>query len=96
MIRNSPEVAQRKAIGALQLIGTDAVPALLSLIEDPSPNVRWYVIDALGRIGRSAAAAVPAIRRALKDDDDQVRSVAAWAIDAIGIYEETETPPMSE
>jgi HEAT repeat protein len=47
--------------------------------------VRERTADALGKIGLSAAEAVPALRRALGDVDEFVRERAADALGKIGL-----------
>lgn len=47
-------------------------------------RVRARAADELGKRGRSAAAAAPALRRALKDADRRVRSSAALALGTAG------------
>ena len=51
----------------------EAVPALVSALEDPSPVVRSAAIMALGKIGPKAKAAIPALTAI---QDDQLRSLA--------------------
>ena len=42
----------------------DTVPALVELLKDPDKDVRREAASALGRLGRAAQAAVPALVRA--------------------------------
>lgn len=79
--------ARRKAVRSMRQFGPAAVPALIAAIEHEDPDVRWYAIDALGKMGRPAAEALPAIRRALKDEDETVRRAASWAVDTLSLTE---------
>jgi HEAT repeat protein len=49
---------------AIQPKTHEALEALMSRIDDPDPEVAINVIDALGRMGRTAEVAVPSIERA--------------------------------
>jgi HEAT repeat protein len=56
-----------------------AVPDLVKLLNDPRTIVRFYGAEALGRIGREANGAVPALRAAKGSDG----VFAAWALERI-------------
>ncbi len=60
---------------ALARMGPSAVPALLSALEAPNPNVRWEAARVLREIGDSEAA--PSLVRALEDEGFDVRWIAA-------------------
>jgi hypothetical protein len=75
-----------RAIGSF---GMDAAPAVndlaRSLATDPDPGVRGAAAWALSQIsGGGAQPAVPALEKALADENPQVRSVAAVALRALG------------
>ncbi|MFP8958784.1 HEAT repeat domain-containing protein [Natrialbaceae archaeon A-CW3] len=56
----------------------EAIPALLELLDDPSPVVRRNACKALGHL--EATVALPQLQSMADDDpDDGVRSIAAWA-----------------
>src|SRR5260370_291899 len=62
-----------------------AVPSLISLLKDPSRDVRIQAVTALGNLGRQAQRALSALcaplkETALKDDDESVRSHAIHAV----------------
>lgn len=55
---------------------------LVTLLQDPSRDVRRTVALSLGKIGH--AAATTALAEALSDPDPQVREYSAWALGQIG------------
>ncbi len=55
---------------------------LVTLLEDPSEDVRRTAARSLGKIGHPAA--VPALVLALSDPDPTVREYSAWALGQIG------------
>jgi HEAT repeat protein len=66
---------RNSAMEALVRLGPAAVPALAPLVGDPDPDLRKFVVDALGNI---EDAAVPALlRAALEDADENVSAAAA-------------------
>ena len=56
------------ASDALVRRGDKAVPALIRRLDDPDPIGRAYAAAALGRIGPPARAAVPALKRLMRDE----------------------------
>ena len=54
---------------------------LVTLLEDPSDDVRRTAALSLGKIGH--AAGLPALVQALSDPDPQVREYSAWALGQI-------------
>ena len=61
----------------------EAVPALESALRDPEPLVRGHAAWALGKIGRSQAAAALRERLAI-EDDEQVRGEISQALEECG------------
>jgi HEAT repeat protein len=59
----------------------DAVPVLLPLLDHDNPVVRGDATNILGIIGDGAV--LPALRRALEDEDPNVRLIAREAIEEI-------------
>ena len=55
---------------------------LVTLLQDPSPDVRRTAALSLGKIGHSAATT--ALVEALSDPDSRVREYSAWALGQIG------------
>jgi HEAT repeat protein len=60
------------------------VERLSELLRDRDAGVRARAVEAVGRVGRPAAPAVPALRRALKDASADVRRQAAAALGKVG------------
>jgi RNA polymerase sigma factor (sigma-70 family) len=70
----------QNAEGALVQLGADAVPALVEALKDKDPVIRTASAQILGQIGPSAASsALPALARAMGDDNENVRKAAAKA-----------------
>lgn len=46
------------------------------LQKDPDPRIRYYAAKSLGRIGKQARSAAPALKAALKDRDERTRNAA--------------------
>jgi hypothetical protein len=63
-------------------IGRDAVPVLMSFLQEEDCHVRWGAVEALGRLGPDAADAVRALEE-LRARDLYVRDVAEWALGRI-------------
>ena len=57
-----------------------AVPQLADVLRHPDPRLRRAAAETLGRIGPLARPALPALRRALGDEDAEVRVLASDAI----------------
>ena len=66
---------RNSSMEALVRLGPASVPALAPLVGDPDPDLRKFVVDALGCID---APAVPALlREALEDPEENVSAAAA-------------------
>jgi HEAT repeat protein len=79
--------AQVESHEALKAGARSAVPVLIELLRDASPEVRWRAADLLGQAGQSErldSAGKDALVRALQDDDPHVRAVAALSLSVIG------------
>lgn len=72
------------AMDALESIGAEAgksaVPQLVEAMTHPDPRVRRAAAKTLGSFGPAASAAIPTLRRALGDDDQEVRVNAGDAL----------------
>lgn len=63
----------------------EVLPALLGLLNEGKPPGRSLAADTLGMLGREAAAeAVPALIRALRDQDEEVRKGAVTSLMEFG------------
>jgi HEAT repeat protein len=75
---------RRAVLYTLMSIGPDAageaVPAVASVLTNLDPRVRRTAAETLGRFGAEAASAIPALRRALQDEDQEVRQAASDAL----------------
>ncbi len=60
------------------------VNELINQLKDKNYRVRYRAADALGKQGPAASAAVPALRKALKDPDRDVRKAATRALVKMG------------
>jgi HEAT repeat protein len=70
---------RNSSMEALVRLGPAAVPPLAPLVADPDPDLRKFVVDALGNID---APAVPALLRAALEDSEE--NVAAAAAEFLG------------
>jgi arylsulfatase A-like enzyme len=62
-------------------------PALVKLLKDLDPAVRWWGATGLGALGRAAASTSGALQEALRDEAPWVRVAAADALCRIGPVE---------
>ncbi|WP_200817544.1 HEAT repeat domain-containing protein, partial [Calothrix rhizosoleniae] len=67
------------------------LPYLTKLLKDNNKNVRIIIVKALVRIGKDA---VSALITALKDEDSEVRSSAAYALGKIGTDAKSAIPAL--
>ena len=90
--KDSDEDVQASAKRAILAIAAEPVTkpeppspttALLKQLQDKDPLVRIQAARDLGKLGPMAKDAVPALTEALKDADEDVRSVAKRSLDAI-------------
>lgn len=76
------------AVEALGQIGDpEAIPIFIAALENQDDSIRWSAIGALESLGHKAKAAVPALMRAVKNDEANgwIAASALGAIDAEGI-----------
>jgi HEAT repeat protein len=75
---------RRSAVDALEMAGSEALPALPALartLHDPDRFIRWSAIRTLGKLGTPAAGwAAPGLTRLLHDPDVDLRKAAAAAL----------------
>ena len=70
-----------RSVYALAALGATAVPALTAALEHDAAQVRGGAAQALAEMGGATEPALSALRRALLDRDEQVRT---WAAAALG------------
>jgi HEAT repeat protein len=81
---DSEWIAMHDASYALGAIGAPAVGSLTNLLKSPFEWTRMNAAFALGEMDSEAAAAVPALEAALKDESHYVIRLAANSLGAIG------------
>ncbi len=83
-LRESPEAADLArfagVFASLKPISDDLVPLLADGLRHAQKDVRIGAATALAALGRSAGAAIPALRAAVKDADPQVSAAARDAL----------------
>ncbi|MCH2113800.1 MAG: sulfatase-like hydrolase/transferase [Pirellulales bacterium] len=60
------------------------LPLFTKVVDDADEGMRYWAICGLFLLGDDAAAAVPAMERALEDDAEEVKLMAAWALHRLG------------
>jgi len=65
-------------------LAAKVVAVLVRALAEPSPKFRHGAAEALKQLGPQAKAAIPALKKALKDEDLSVREMSAQALKAIG------------
>ncbi len=85
------EGALEELVLALARIGLPAIPALAPALQSPDPEARQLAIQAVARIGTTAA--VPVLANRLADSDVKVRRIAAQALE-IEKLADTEVEPV--
>jgi hypothetical protein len=68
---------------------SDPIPELIDQLSSDQPRRRALAADALGSRGAAAAAAAPALGRAMSDPDRRVRASAVLALGAVGSVSES-------
>jgi HEAT repeat protein len=77
-----------RALPAFAAIGPAATPALVGLLDDPTPAIRGFAGSALANIRPVGPENVGRLRRLLKDEDTWVRRRAAESLLSIGVSDE--------
>lgn len=72
-----------KAVEALAKRGRAAVPSLIRVLRRGKPAAKALAAETLGEIGSKAKSAVPALKRALRHRDEEVRQWTAYALVSI-------------
>ena len=73
-----------EALAKMGSAATEAVPQLITALQDPDSNVRAHAAKALGSMDPAAAEAVPELIQALEDPDVDVRKCLADALGTLG------------
>ena len=88
---NWKKIRLRCAVGSglwtlafLTVTAVPAVPALAGVFTDKDPKVRREAAMSLAKSGPAAKSAVPALKKALKDGNREVRDAANIALRRIG------------
>jgi HEAT repeat protein len=75
-LRDEDNAGRRNSsMEALVRLGPAAVPALAPLVSDPDPDLRKFIVDALGNIDAPGVSAI--LRAALEDPEENVSAAAA-------------------
>ena len=82
MLENAPEPVQEAAAAAIVRLGSDGVPALVSLLK--GTETLLFALGITSAIGESAAEVVPDIVGLLDSKDDEIVHEAILALAAIG------------
>lgn len=99
--KNNPDIEVRRRaaylLGQTKSPSPQVVAALAGALSDPQMETRWYAIDALGRFGPDAAAAVPAIVKSLEStvNDATVRRRGARSLGRIGRAAKAASPVLA-
>jgi HEAT repeat protein len=86
-VSDSSETVRENAVGALEGIGVPDrgdLHALRGLVHSGKPDVAYWAVTLIGRLGSDAAAAVEDLARALASPASHVRQRAAWALGEVG------------
>jgi HEAT repeat protein len=68
----------------LSKAGAEAVPILITALEDTNTEIRVTAAYALGRMGEVAAPAVPNLTRLLGGNIDTLANMSDWALSQVG------------
>jgi len=60
------------------------LPALVKAMSDPDCGIRYWAVVGLLLLDKDAAGAAETLEEALRDDSDQVKIMAAWALVKLG------------
>lgn len=97
---NDPNVEVRRAsVSVLELMGSDAapaVPALIQAVSDRDRFVRWIAGRALGRMRPADQNVIMALAGLLRDPDLDVRQVAAVALERYGPTARAAVPALGQ
>lgn len=90
-------IAARRALqAAVDTQSKETLATLLQQLQDKNPLVRLQAATRLGKLGASAKSALPALKQALTDSDEDVRLVARRSVEAIEQALAQEVKPILE
>lgn len=101
LLKDERAKIRRKAVSALEQIGTNAsaaTPQLILALEDSDPegDVRWYATIAIGKIGLPAKVAIPSLIKRLRDEKAGIRAYAAWSLGQMRLEAQSAIPSILE
>ncbi|CAN7470820.1 HEAT repeat domain-containing protein [Paenibacillus sp. LjRoot56] len=82
------------ALGELRGLASEAVPALVNLMQHPSETIRCAVVDALGLMEAGHDQVVACLGNALRDESAQVRFMSSLALSRLGASAEAAIPQL--
>ena len=82
-LRDEPTVRCAALMGLTTIGEKNVIPAMLAMLRDPTPVVRYHAVTGLGKL--KAEQATGAIRRLLEDNDSMVRTGVEKALVELGI-----------
>lgn len=77
-LTSDEEVRAVAAVDKISALGSDALPALFDLLNNPDPNKRWWAIRVLSAIPDPEVPSI--LRTALGDSDYTIRQCAALGL----------------
>ncbi len=83
LMRMADENLLGAATRVLSEFGVESVPVLEQTLQDTDARIRWRAAKALGSLGGTAEAALPALKASLGDDEKRVQIWARKAIQQI-------------
>ncbi|OCT15604.1 phytanoyl-CoA dioxygenase [Paenibacillus pectinilyticus] len=82
------------ALGELRGLASEAVPALVGLMQHSSEKIRCAVVDALGLMEAELDMVVAALAGGLQDESAQVRFMSSLALSRLGAIAEAAIPAL--
>lgn len=82
-LRDEPTVRCAALMGLTAIGEKNVIPALLAMLRDPTPVVRYHAVTGLGKL--KAGQATDAVHRLLEDNDSMVRTGAEKALGELGV-----------
>lgn len=89
-----PTEAGMRSNEAVQNLGTNAIPYLLSVMRGDNQQLRDKAVVSFRILGEAGAPAVPALRQLLQDNSPDVRREAAGALGGVGPLATAATPDL--